>query len=442
MNIMPTVLKKIDQTQPATFGMGAVSIVILAILQFVGNKWDQKSPALHLFCSSRNLFVLGTFTGISYFVNKNRETPLWQILGTFTTTIPGPTAPLGVLIQNLILPSLALFFSMTLEHAATAKAFGHQHGYTFNQSQESVSIGVINLLNSMFGALPVSGGDMARSSVLATSGSKSLLNGVFSSLTVTVAMYALSGTLQYMPAPTVAAVIMVAIFDQMPPQALIGMYWKISFVDFLHFLLAFNFTMLATTSIGIDLSFGFMVMYTRMRVIFSRPKRLVSVDLQQKYSNDTPTWWGKGDVIPAGTQVITLETDVMFLNADRIKRHVLDTVCASQSGTPSSIHPLVRPWNVRRDKHIADLRRRAGVNSVDTFIPRLRIVVLDFASVSFVDTTGMQAFEAIKKELLDYGGLNTEFRFVGICKGVRRRFERAGWGLKDPHDEPEMAITV
>ncbi len=62
------------------------------------------------------------------------------------------------------------------------------------------------------------------------------------------------------------------------------------------------------------------------------------------------------------------------------------------------------------------------------FIPRLRVLVLGFSSHSFVETTGMKVVEAIKKELLDYAGLNPEFRFVGMCKGVRRRCERAERG--------------
>lgn len=441
-DIMPKVIKSLGQAKPMTFGIGATSILILAILSFVGKKWGHKSPAIYMLSSSRYMFVLGTYTMISYILNKNLETPLWQNLGEFKTSIPTPTIPNMQLVQALILPSLALFFSSTLEHVALAKAFGNTHSYNFNPSQESFSIGIINIINSMFGALPVAGGDMARASVLAGSGSKSPLNGVLSSITVFVSMYALSGTFKYMPGATVAAVIMVAVFDQMPPQALIGNYWAISFVDFVHFILAFNFTMLAGTNIGIGLSLFFMVMYTLTRVMFSRPAATLSIDLENKYSNDTPVWWAKDEVIPAGTQVVTVETDIMFLNAARVTRHIVDTVYTYQSGVPTSIHPLARPWNLRRDKHIADLRRRAGISSADTFTPLFRVLVLDLTSTSFIDTSGIQALQRMKTTLQDYGGPDVEFRFVGLCKGVRRRFERAGWRLVGPDEEPEASVTM
>jgi sodium-independent sulfate anion transporter 11 len=442
MDLMPKIIGSLGQAKPATFGMGATSILILVILQVIGKKWGHKSAIVNMFCSSRYLFVLGTYTGISYFVNKDLETPLWQILGPITTSIPAATMPNMLLVKALFLPSGALFFSMTLEHIALAKAFGDKNGYTFDQSQEVFSFGIINLINSIFGGVPVAGSDMARSSVLAGSGVKSPLNGVLSSLTVLISMVALSSTLQYMPGATVAAVIMVAIVDQMPPQALIGNYWKISFVDFVHFILAFNFTMLATTNIGIGLSLFFMIMYTLMRVMFSRPSTVVSIDLEQQYSNDAPSWWAKNELIPAGIQVITLETDVMYLNAERVKRHIVNTVYTYQSGVPSSTPPLNRPWNVHRDKHIARLRRHAGISSTDTFTPRFRVLVLDMSATSFIDTTGMQALQRMKSELQDYGGDDVEFRFVGMCKGVRTRFQRAGWALASPHDEPEQKVTI
>ena len=439
MELMPEILHKIGETKIRSLGLCAAAIVILSIMTFIDHKWGQKSAILKAFCISRNLFVLGTFTGVSYFLNKDLEIPIWQTIGPIVTTIPSPTGPIDPLLSNLLLPSLALFFSMTLEHVAMAKAFGAQHSYSFNASQESVTIGLINVINSIFGGLPVSGGDVARSSVLATSDVKSPLNGIFSSSTVLVSMYALSGTLQYMPAPVVAAVITVATWDQMPPAALINAYWKVWFVDFLHFLLAFNFSMLATPEIGIGLSFGFMIMYTLMRIIFSRPAALVSVDLEERYANDTPPWWRREDRVPSGMQVASLETDVCWLNAERVRRHVLDTVYTYQSGIASSIPLLSRPWNVRRDKHIADLRRRAGVKNTDIFIPRFRTLVLDLTAVSFIDFCGIAALQSIRAELADYGGEeDVDFRFVGLCKGVRETFERAGWKLAGKDEDPEF----
>lgn len=441
MDLMPKIIQNIGQAKPITFGIGATSILILAILQFIGKKWGRRSPFLYMLSSTRYLFVLGTYAMISKFVNQNLEIPLWSILGPIKTTIPSPTMPIKPLLDSLILPCIALFISNALEHVALAKAFANENNYNIDQSQEVFSLGVINLVNSMFGGLTVGGGDMARSSVLAGSGSKSPLNGVFSSITVLVSMYFLSDVFLWLPQATVAAVTLVSIADQMPPQVMIGVFWKISFVDFIHFIIAFNFSMLQGGQVGIGLSIAFMVGYTLFRAMFSRPRATGRDDLETQYSNDPPAWWAKDEDIPAGTQVVTLETDVMWLNASRIRRHIVDTVYTFHTGVASSMHPLARPWSTRRDKHIASLRQKAFISEADDFLPPFRVLVLDMTATSFIDTTGIQALQRMRTDLLDYGGLEIEFRFVGMCKAVRRRFQRAGWDLMSPQEETELRVV-
>ena len=95
---------------------------------------------------------------------------------------------------------------------------------------------------------------------------------------------------------------------------------------------------------------------------------------------------------------------------------------------------LARSWDYRRDKHIAALRRKAGLGDADTYFPRLRILILDFSSVPFIDASGMQALSETKTELREYGGEDVDFRFVGLNSAVRKRFERAGWPLADFRD--------
>lgn len=284
---------------------------------------------------------------------------------------------------------------------------------------------------------------MARASVNATSGSKSPLSGIFSSGMVFVGMYALSNSLKFIPSATVAAVIVVAVFDQMPPQKLIGAFWKISFVDFIQLLIAFNMTMVQSGTLGVIGSLVFMIVYTLMRIMFSRPTGVVSVDLETQFSNNTPPWWAKDDRIPAGTQVFKLETDAIWLNTDRLKRHIMDTVYTYQAGvTQANTIDKDKTWNYRLEKHIATIRKNAGVNDADTFIPRLRVVIIDMTSTSFIDICAIQIFQDIKSDLRLYAGEGVEFRFVGMNKGVKKRFERAGWKMVSPFDELVMDSVV
>jgi sodium-independent sulfate anion transporter 11 len=409
---IPDIIAKISQSKPPTIGIAATSILILGILQFFGNKWGRRSEIVRILAIQRNLLVLGIFTAISLSINSSRTQPLWSVLGPVSTVIPTPTMPSIALIKLLILPSLVLWATVNIEHVGMAKCYGHMNIYKINRSQEMVYLGFINLANSFFGGIPVGGGDLARTAINSASGAMSPLGGVFTSLMVFFCMYVASPFMRWLPQATAASVIIVAAVDKMPPISYMGKYWKLSFTDFVAFFVGFNVTMITTAEIGIGIGVGIMGFYTLLRLMFSRP---LASDIEQS----TPKSIRTKDPVPEGTQVVTLETDLTFLNAERIKRHVLHTAYTTKSG----VEAASRAWNDRCDK------RLKGEN-----FPRLDTLVLDFTRAPFIDATGMQALEDIKKELGAYGGSEFSVRFVGMGKGARKRFERAGWGLISPYD--------
>lgn len=435
---MPQIIAQIGQSKISTVGIAAVSMIILAGFQFVGKKWGHRSEIIRILAIQRSLLVIILMTTVSFLANKNRPQALWSVLGPISTKIPSPQSPNITLVQFIFIPSFLLWIAINMEHIVIAKCYGRLNGYSINQNQEIVSLGVINTINSLFGGIPVGGGDLARTTLNSASGARSPLGGLFTSLTVFIGMFAASGFLQWLPQATVASVILIALVDQMPSISYMKKYWKLSFADFVVFFMTFNVTMLSSPEIAFGVGLGTIVIYTLFRLMFSRPNALVSIDLENRYSDRPPVWWSKEDRIPAGTQVVTLETDVNFLNAERIKRHVINTVYTYQSGV--SLTPqgnVERAWNNRRDKLIRSLRRGAGISSADTFTPRFQVLVLDLTSTSFVDATGMQALEDIKHELKAYGGPHAEIRFVGMNQRVRKRFDRACWELTSPNDDIE-----
>lgn len=230
IEMMPQIIQKLSQSKPTLIGLAAASIVLLAILQFVGNKWGCKCEIvriLAILAIQRNLLIMGIFTVVSFFINKDREQPLWQIVGPIKTELSTPQIPLMALVQGLFVPSLTLAITIMLEHVAFAKGFGRKNGYSINSSQEPVYLGLINIVNSLFGGMPVGGGDLPRAAVNSASGVKNPLGGIFTSVTVLGGMYAGSAFLKYIPMPTIAGVILVATINQMPPMAYMGKFWRI-----------------------------------------------------------------------------------------------------------------------------------------------------------------------------------------------------------------------
>lgn len=365
--------------------------------------------------------------------------PFWPAFPEFHTPIPEPQPPVIRLATSIFLPSFVVFMVINIEHLVVARFFAHQHDYTISKSQEMVSLGMINLANSFFGGVPVGGGDMARSSILAFTGAKSPLNQLFASGAVVVAMLPASESLRFLPQAVLAVIILVAVVDQQPPQALISTFFKLSFADFIAFFLAMNIAIPTPSPInavgGVALGVGFMIIYTLFRIMFKGPKIITSEDLETLYNNKYEGSWMEGDKVPPSTLIMKPDGDIIFTNADRLRRRIMDTAYLNNSGkvVDTGDEPE-KPWNFQVDSYISSVRRRNGAldSSSLIFRPRLRMVILDMSSTTFMDSSALMSLELLKKQLRDWAGETVEIRFVGLNKHIKRRFERAKWHIVDP----------
>lgn len=364
--------------------------------------------------------------------------PFWPAFPEFKTPIPQPQAPVIRLATSLFAPSFVVFMVINIEHLVVARFFAQQHEYTISKSQEMFSLGLINLANSFFGGVPVGGGDMARSSILGFTGAKSPLNQLFASGAVIVAMLPASEALRFLPQAVLAVIILVAVVDQQPPQALISTFFKLSFADFIAFFLAMNIAIPTPSPInavgGVALGIGFMIIYTLFRIMFKGPKMITSEDLETLYSNKYEGSWMEGDKVPPSTLIMKPDGDIIFTNADRLRRRIMDTAYLNNSGkVVDSIDDSEKPWNFHVDSYISSVRRRHGaLDSSLTFRPRLRMLILDMSSTTFMDSSALMSLELLKKQLRDWAGETVEIRFVGLNKHIKRRFERAKWHIVDP----------
>lgn len=126
--------------------IGFSCIILLCDLQYVGRRWGKKHRALWFLSICRNAMILVIFTGISYGVNKELKKPLFKISKTSGTGILTPTVPDTQLAGKLAGRAVAVFLAAALEHLAIGKAFCRRGGYTIDQSQELLYIGVANFV--------------------------------------------------------------------------------------------------------------------------------------------------------------------------------------------------------------------------------------------------------------------------------------------------------
>lgn len=206
-NQIGDVLRRLPDWNGPTCGVGLGTILVLLALENVGKRWGKKHFVIKYIASSRAVIALVLFTLISYLFNKNRSSDLlWSISKVDTHGIKMPKAHDTSLISKVATRAVAPLVACTLEHLAVGKAFGRRNGYAIDESQELNYLGVTNVVNSFFGAMPV-GGAMSRTAVNSECGVRSPLNGIVTSAFILLTIYVFSPALYWLPKATLSAII-------------------------------------------------------------------------------------------------------------------------------------------------------------------------------------------------------------------------------------------
>jgi solute carrier family 26 (sodium-independent sulfate anion transporter), member 11 len=442
-NQIHDIFAKLPQTKPITFAVGFSGMVLLVILQVVGKRWGKNSKAVWTISIGRNALVILVFTIISFLLNRNLKTPLFDLTGKIPSGLVSPKIPNFALVERVFPSSIAVFLAASLEHIAIAKSFGRKNHYTISADQELTFLGVANLVNSFFGGMAV-GGAASRTAVNSESGVKSPLYGIFTSSAVLVSIFFLTDALFWIPKATLSAVIIIAVWQIVVSPSVFISFWMISFADFVASQIAFWATLFLSAELGIGSATAFMVAVSILQTVFCKGKTVTSSNFKTIYPQ-LGSEYGRQD-LKAGTQIIQFDYPIVFINASKTKESILDAVQTWNLGvTPSATTTSKNPnrlWNELGAKHIEFLRRKAGILACDEeYLPHIRVVVLDLQRVKYVDATGIAALGDMKTELRTYAGEEVEIHFAGLSKLLVSKFERAGWIFMD-HKEVEGSAKI
>ncbi|KAF2002446.1 sulfate permease [Amniculicola lignicola CBS 123094] len=424
-NIIRDIFVQAPKWKPITMAIGFGGIMLLVVLQKIGQRWGKKNKVIWLLALARSAVVLILFTGISYGINKDATTPVFEISKVKSNGIATPQMPAFGLVQKVFARAVAPFLAAALEHLAIAKGFGRKNNYVVDESQELVYLGVTNFFNSFFSSMAV-GGAMSRTAVNSDTGVKSPVYGLFAGGFVLLAIFKLSPALFWIPKATLAAIIVTAVWHVITSPKVFHSYWKVSLVDFLASMLSFWVTLFVSTEMGIASAVGFNVFIHILRSAFARVRHVTEVGEEPADKKFDSAVEARG--VPLDSQVFKFNQAVIFWNAFGVKDQCFDVVQTFNSGSIFAYEEqrANRNWSVSGERRIKQMRAKAGVLADPVSI---QIVILDMSMVTTVDTTGLVALSDLKTDLKKYGGEGAELRITGMTKDVQARFERFGWEL-------------
>ncbi|GAA6051245.1 hypothetical protein JCM3770_005890 [Rhodotorula araucariae] len=446
-----------DTTRDAAFGL--VGLAFLYVTRYILNRVERRSknPVVRRVAFFANTFrtafviIFLTLASWLYLRDKDQKKLPISILGK----VPSGFQHMGVpvmypklisLMAPLIPVSTILVF---LEHISIAKSFGRVNNYKINPDQELVAIGINNLIGSFFSAYP-STGSFSRSAIKSRAGVRTPIAGWVTGVCVIVALYALAPAFYWIPNAGLSAVIIEAVGTLIAHPRQTYMYWLVSPVEAIIFLVAVILTVFTSIEIGIYFSIAASAALLLVRMAMPRGKLLGRVRVRQERPTgtvDTREVWvpltppdvENPQVIveapPPGLIIFRMEESFLYINA----AHYTDQLVAyahqhTRNGQDYSLTPQGdRPWNdagpnrfQQRKSHIDTEARKAEENAGK---PPLKAVVFDFGVVSHVDTTAIQGLVDARKVLNRYAGHEVEFHFASVLSPwIKRALLAGGFG--------------
>ncbi|KAB7494644.1 Sodium-independent sulfate anion transporter [Armadillidium nasatum] len=238
----------ITETKWADLVLGVTSFIVLLLLRklrdikrFKKTEFDTRSQkaykmAIFLLCVGRNAIVVIIATFLSACLDSNQPftitgdikpgLPSVQI-PHFTITEGNKTIAFTQVMSNvgpgvIILPLVAI-----LENFAIASSFSQ--GKAIDANQEMIALGLCNLGNSFFQAMPTTG-SFSRTAVNANSGVRTPAGGIATGSLIVLALAVLTPYFKYIPLAALAAVVMCAVIFMVEYEDIVPV-WKVRRAD-------------------------------------------------------------------------------------------------------------------------------------------------------------------------------------------------------------------
>ncbi|KAI8646998.1 sulfate transporter family-domain-containing protein, partial [Parasitella parasitica] len=341
--IFGNVLAKLPHTR-LDVAFGLTSLVFLYAVRFICGKYTCKSPhlqkAIFLFSIMRNglIVIIGTF--ISFLISRGQSSSPISII----QSVPAGFDAMGVpslrfdILKEAggIVPSIVLI--MVLEHISVAKAFGRIYDYQINPDQEILAIGVSNIVGSFFGGYPATGA-FSRTAIMARSGSRTPIAGVFSGAIVVLALYALTPAFYYIPDAVLAAVVIHAVSDLASGSKYLKELWLASNAELFVWVSAVIVTIFVDVESGIYAAVGLsllLMLYKLARPpiktltrISAHDDKPVTGEIDKHYiyvDEADPNFKDYIIAVPSGILILKLCGSVLYPNAEHISDAIVHTI--------------------------------------------------------------------------------------------------------------------
>uniref|UniRef100_A0A1A7WSC6 Solute carrier family 26, member 5 n=1 Tax=Iconisemion striatum TaxID=60296 RepID=A0A1A7WSC6_9TELE len=418
------VFSQITNTNIPSLLLGLACLVFLYGIKDVNERFKKKLPVP----IPGEIIVVIVSTGVSFGLAL-AENHKVDVVGKIPTGLRPPAVPEFSLIPKLIPDAFAVAivgFSMTI---SLAKIFALKHGYSVDGNQELIALGLCNFVGSFFQTFVVTS-SMSRSLVQESTGGKTQIAGLLSSLVVLLVVVAIGFVFQPLPQTALAAIIMVNLIGMFKQFRDIPNLWRTSKIELAIWLVSF----IASVLLGLDYGLLAAIAFAIITVIYRTQSPRSSI---LGHVSNTGLYYDVDEYEEAseyeGIKIFHSNSSIYFANSDLYVNKLKEKtglnpeqlqearktlkkqkkkaekdqnsplkLCAKYKDkeVTHEVVPHSEEVQEQRNGELED-KRSESTSEEAIFLEPLspvRSIILDWTTASFIDSVGAKAIKQVIKE--------------------------------------------
>ncbi|XP_066555360.1 prestin-like [Amia ocellicauda] len=360
------VLSRITEASLGTLVVSAVSVGMLLGLRLLNRLLVKRLPAP----IPSELITIVVMTGVSAHMGLSARYGV-EVVGDIPSGLSAPALPPLSFSVGVLLPAFAIAVVGFGFMASFAKMAALKHGYSVDNNQELVALGLSNSVGGVFQCFAVSC-SMSRTLVQESTGGKTQMASALSALVILVILLKVGELFQQLPKTVLAAIIVVSLQGMYRQVTDMVALWRTDRMDLLVWVVTFVATLVLNLDLGLAAAIGFALLTVIFRTQSPRYSLLGQIPGTDCYRDIR--CYSEARQIP-GITIFHCSAPLYFANAELYHSTLREQVRLWVSDTGSS-GPLQgaapRPHCLILDLSPASNADTATVNT-------LRRVVQDFS---------------------------------------------------------------
>ena len=259
------IFANIKHAKGSSVVVSVICIVVLAPLKYLSRTYKTQ---LRNFPLPGELLLVISFTLVCTFYPSWGELGELETVGEIPQGMPVPILPnvkTWSKIAGDVFPLAIISYTTTL---SIGKLFAYKHKYSIDAMQEAFAIGIANLFGSFFRTIPASA-SLSRSTCQEAAGGKTQVVAFISAIIVVISLLLIGPYFSVIPKALLSAIIAVNLRGMFMQFHELKPLWNYSKIDFSVWVFGF----LAVIVFGIDIGLGIAVLILIMSIVYRKSQQ-------------------------------------------------------------------------------------------------------------------------------------------------------------------------